>query len=140
MPMENDNSHGANVVVTAEQSTKINETDVRLPENRQSGVVSDAGSGSEKGEEGVETSVAVAVEDSGSNLVGELPPRSSSARVPFTNLSQIDADLALARTLQEQVGWVFLSFPSVCLGFLCVLGYFDAVRVFFVAYSHGYAE
>lgn len=29
--------------------------------------------------------------------------RQSSTRVPFTNLSQVDADLALARTLQEQV-------------------------------------
>lgn len=27
----------------------------------------------------------------------------SSSRTPFTNLSQVDADLALARTLQEQV-------------------------------------
>jgi len=26
-----------------------------------------------------------------------------SSRTPFTNLSQVDADLALARTLQEQV-------------------------------------
>lgn len=110
MPMENDNGHATNVVVTAEQATKISETEVRLPENRQSGVVSDAGSGSERGEQGEgETAVAVAVtvEESGSNLVGELPPRSSSARVPFTNLSQIDADLALARTLQEQVALSF---------------------------------
>ncbi|WCJ40063.1 RING/U-box superfamily protein [Euphorbia peplus] len=30
------------------------------------------------------------------------PPRQPSARTPFTNLSQVDADLALARTLQEQ--------------------------------------
>ncbi|OAY37444.1 E3 ubiquitin ligase BIG BROTHER-related isoform X1 [Manihot esculenta] len=30
------------------------------------------------------------------------PPRHSSRRTPFTNLSQVDADLALARTLQEQ--------------------------------------
>ncbi|CAH2053266.1 unnamed protein product [Thlaspi arvense] len=102
MPMENDNGHAGNVVVTAEQATKVTETDGRLPENRPSGVISDAGSGSEKGEDGVETAVAVAVEESGSNLVADLPPRSSSARVPFTNLSQIDADLALARTLQEQ--------------------------------------
>ncbi|XP_021890765.1 E3 ubiquitin ligase BIG BROTHER-related isoform X1 [Carica papaya] len=29
-------------------------------------------------------------------------PNRSSSRTPFTNLSQIDADLALARTLQEQ--------------------------------------
>ncbi|KFK39312.1 hypothetical protein AALP_AA3G228600 [Arabis alpina] len=91
MPMENDNSHAANVVLTAEQATKVNDSDGRL--------TGDAGSGSEKGEEVVETAV---LEDNGSNLVGDLPPRSSSARVPFTNLSQIDADLALARTLQEQ--------------------------------------
>ena len=30
-------------------------------------------------------------------------PRQPSSRTPFTNLSQVDADLALARTLQEQV-------------------------------------
>ncbi|XP_010487949.1 PREDICTED: E3 ubiquitin ligase BIG BROTHER-related-like isoform X2 [Camelina sativa] len=108
MPMENDNGHASNVVVTAEQATKINETEVRLPiENRQTGVVSDAGSvgNSERGEQGdgeTAVAVAVAVEENGSNLVAELPPRSSSARVPFTNLNQIDADLALARTLQEQ--------------------------------------
>lgn len=30
------------------------------------------------------------------------PPRQQSTRVPFTDLSQVDADLALARTLQEQ--------------------------------------
>lgn len=105
--MENDNGLAGNVVVTAEQAAKVSETDGRLPENRQTVVVSEAGSASDKGEEGVEATavaVAVAVEDSGSNLVGDLPPRSSSARVPFTNLSQIDADLALARTLQEQVG------------------------------------
>ncbi|KAJ0257990.1 hypothetical protein HA466_0068680 [Hirschfeldia incana] len=43
-------------------------------------------SGSKKGEEGPKTVVAVAVDDeSGSNFVRELPPRSSSARgkVPF---------------------------------------------------------
>ncbi|KAJ4894078.1 E3 ubiquitin ligase BIG BROTHER-related [Raphanus sativus] len=104
MPMENDKDHGVNVVVTAEQASKVNDsTDVRLPENLQTGVVSDSGGGSEKGDESVvDTAVAVAADESGSNSVGELPPRSSSARVPFTNLSQIDADLALARTLQEQ--------------------------------------
>ncbi|XVE66366.1 hypothetical protein DITRI_Ditri08aG0074900 [Diplodiscus trichospermus] len=32
----------------------------------------------------------------------EVAPRQSSTRTPFTNLSQVDADLALARTLQEQ--------------------------------------
>lgn len=31
------------------------------------------------------------------------PPVPQSSRTPFTNLSQVDADLALARTLQEQV-------------------------------------
>ncbi|KAF3528213.1 hypothetical protein DY000_02042313 [Brassica cretica] len=102
MAMEKDNNdHASNVAVTAEQATKINDADARSPENRQTGVVSESGSGSsEKGEEGAETAVD---DESGSNSVGELlPPRSSSARVPFTNLSQIDSDLALARTLQEQ--------------------------------------
>lgn len=111
MAMEKDNNdHASNVAVTAtaEQATKINDADARLPpENRQTGVVvSESVTGSEKGEEGAEAAVSVAVDDDesgGSNLVGELPPRSSSARVPFTNLSQIDSDLALARTLQEQV-------------------------------------
>lgn len=103
MPMENDNDHAANVVLTAEQASKVSDTAVRLPENLPTGVVSESGGGSEKGEEAVETAVAEDVDESGSNTVGELPPRSSSARVPFTNLSQIDADLALARTLQEQV-------------------------------------
>ncbi|KAH7521168.1 hypothetical protein FEM48_Zijuj07G0004700 [Ziziphus jujuba var. spinosa] len=35
-----------------------------------------------------------------------------SSRTPFTNLNQVDADLALARTLQEQVPIFFLS-PSI---------------------------
>ncbi|KAG5415714.1 hypothetical protein IGI04_003281 [Brassica rapa subsp. trilocularis] len=112
MAMEKDNNDlASNVAVTAEQATKINDADARSPENRQTGVVPESGSGSsEKGEEGAETAAeAVDDDESGSNSVGELlPPRSSSsARVPFTNLSQIDSDLALARTLQEQV-WLFL--------------------------------
>ncbi|KAE8668299.1 E3 ubiquitin ligase BIG BROTHER-related [Hibiscus syriacus] len=32
----------------------------------------------------------------------EQAPRQSSTRTPFTNISQVDADMALARTLQEQ--------------------------------------
>ncbi|KAJ0264519.1 hypothetical protein HA466_0028560 [Hirschfeldia incana] len=100
MPMENGNDHATNVVLTAEQASKVNDTNVRSPENLPTRVATDSGGGSEKGYESVET--AVAVDESGSNSVGELPPRSSSERVPFTNLSQIDADLALARTLQEQ--------------------------------------
>lgn len=32
----------------------------------------------------------------------------SNSRTPFTNLSQVDADLALARTLQDQV-YLYLS-------------------------------
>lgn len=43
------------------------------------------------------------------------PNAPQSSRTPFTNLSQVDADLALARTLQEQVPElsfvVSLSFP-----------------------------
>lgn len=49
---------------------------------------------------------------------------SSTIRTPFTNLSQVDADLALARTLQEQVS-LFLSpdnlygiFGSFCLNIM----------------------
>ncbi|CAN0909046.1 E3 ubiquitin ligase BIG BROTHER-related [Linum grandiflorum] len=34
--------------------------------------------------------------------LGLAPARNSPGRTPFTNLSQMDADLALARTLQEQ--------------------------------------
>ncbi|OWM63127.1 hypothetical protein CDL15_Pgr008043 [Punica granatum] len=34
---------------------------------------------------------------------GNTPNRTSSSRTPFTGLSQVDADWALARTLQEQV-------------------------------------
>ncbi|KAJ0265522.1 hypothetical protein HA466_0017940 [Hirschfeldia incana] len=76
----------------------------RLPEDRQTSVVSEAGSGSEKGEEDAETAVAVAVNDeSESNLVREPPPGSSSARAPFSNLSIINSNFAVARTLQEQV-------------------------------------
>jgi len=81
MAMEKDNNdHATNVAVTAEQATKINDADVRSPENRQTGVVSESGSGSsEKGEEGAETAMG---DESGSNSVGELLPlRSSSARV-----------------------------------------------------------
>ncbi|CAH8385212.1 unnamed protein product [Eruca vesicaria subsp. sativa] len=96
MPMDKDTDLPTNLAVSAEQPTKINDADARLPENLQTGVVSDPGS--EKVEEGAETTVAVDVDESGSNSV----PRSSSGRVPFTNLSQIDSDLALARTLQEQ--------------------------------------
>ncbi|CAN0909047.1 E3 ubiquitin ligase BIG BROTHER-related [Linum grandiflorum] len=37
--------------------------------------------------------------------LGLAPARNSPGRTPFTNLSQMDADLALARTLQEQDTW-----------------------------------
>ncbi|KAL0693859.1 hypothetical protein Bca4012_061039 [Brassica carinata] len=61
MATEKDNNHASNVTVTAEQATKINEAHCwRIVKN---GVVSEAGSGSEKGEEGAETTVAVAVDD-----------------------------------------------------------------------------
>jgi len=39
-----------------------------------------------------------------------------SSRTPFTNLSQVDADLALARTLQEQVS---LSHSGFVFSVLC---------------------
>ncbi|KAJ0037923.1 hypothetical protein Pint_23208 [Pistacia integerrima] len=40
--------------------------------------------------------------NTGSNLNQDQQQMPSRARTPFTNLSQVDADLALARTLQEQ--------------------------------------
>lgn len=48
-------------------------------------------------------------------------PNRSSSRTPFTNLSQIDADLALARTLQEQVITPFSFFVCVLI---LILGVF----------------
>ena len=47
-----------------------------------------------------------AAEDPNPNS-NQAPPRQSS-RTPFANLSQVDADLALARTLQEQVRHLFV--------------------------------
>jgi len=38
---------------------------------------------------------------------GSAPNPRQPSRTPFTNLSQVDADLALARTLQEQVSLFF---------------------------------
>ncbi|GFZ00342.1 RING/U-box superfamily protein [Actinidia rufa] len=45
-----------------------------------------------------------AIEEQGqvSSEIGNQILQSSTTRTPFTNLSQVDADLALARTLQEQ--------------------------------------
>jgi E3 ubiquitin-protein ligase BIG BROTHER-like protein len=43
------------------------------------------------------------------------PQSQTSGRTPFTNLSQVDADLALARTLQEQVSFFFSMFLSFLL-------------------------
>lgn len=37
----------------------------------------------------------------------------SRTRTPFTNLSQVDADLALARTLQEQVKALIFNYFSL---------------------------
>ena len=45
------------------------------------------------------------------------PNAPQSSRTPFTNLSQVDADLALARTLQEQVLKLSLSFKFVSSSF-----------------------
>ncbi|KAK6931742.1 hypothetical protein RJ641_003535 [Dillenia turbinata] len=42
------------------------------------------------------TALGTEASDAGSNPV-------QTRRTPFTNLSQVDADLALARTLQEQL-------------------------------------
>ncbi|XP_010541856.1 PREDICTED: E3 ubiquitin ligase BIG BROTHER-related [Tarenaya hassleriana] len=85
-----------------DRTSKMTETDGRLPENRENG---DSGvSGDRTGSGGEESEAAAAMAENGSNSVAEQeqPRQAASARVPFTNLSQIDADLALARTLQEQ--------------------------------------
>lgn len=42
MAIEDDNDHASNVGVTVEQATEINEADVCLPEDLQTGVVSGA--------------------------------------------------------------------------------------------------
>lgn len=57
----------------------------------------------------------------------EQPPRQSSTRTPFTNLSQVDADLALARTLQEQVK-IFNFFFCLALKFIHFKKYFFFYR------------
>lgn len=53
-------------------------------------------------------------------------PRQSSRRTPFANLSQVDADLALARTLQEQVHFFtnFILFYFFCCCYTKDLGFF----------------
>lgn len=93
------NTDGGNIV---ERGSKMTETDGRLPENRLNG--GGGGSGDRIGSGGEEGEAAASVPENGSDSVAEheQPRQSSSSRVPFTNLSQIDADLALARTLQEQ--------------------------------------
>lgn len=47
-------------------------------------------------------------ESNAAAVVGNENEDSRQTRTPFTNLSQVDADLALARTLQEQVSTSFL--------------------------------
>lgn len=42
-------------------------------------------------------------EGNAANSDSPAPEPSTAARVPFTSLSQVDADMALARALQEQV-------------------------------------
>jgi E3 ubiquitin-protein ligase BIG BROTHER-like protein len=56
------------------------------------------------------------------------PQSQTSGRTPFTNLSQVDADLALARTLQEQVSFFFSMFLSFFIemdSFLSFLGLYN---------------
>jgi E3 ubiquitin-protein ligase BIG BROTHER-like protein len=56
------------------------------------------------------------------------PQSQTSGRTPFTNLSQVDADLALARTLQEQVSFFFSMFLSFFIEmdwFLSFLGLYN---------------
>lgn len=67
-----------------DQGSKIANTDENPSNNTQSPVDSSLIS-------------AVAVENGNPNRPSAAP------RTPFTNLSQVDADLALARTLQDQV-------------------------------------
>jgi len=42
-------------------------------------------------------------ENDAANTDSPAPEPSTAARVPFTSLSQVDSDMALARALQEQV-------------------------------------
>ncbi|KAB5556623.1 hypothetical protein DKX38_007532 [Salix brachista] len=50
-------------------------------------------------------------------------PQRQTSRTPFTNLSQEDADLALARTLQEQVSFFsFFSIPIFLLKWIYIFG------------------
>ena len=67
----------------------------------------------------------------GSLDMAQSPPAvaRASSRTPFTNLSQVDADLALARTLQEQVRPFFFSsgsflFRVMVVCSLCLLGFY----------------
>jgi len=68
------------------------------------------------GEEHMAEQVEAEEEEDREADVGEGEPTGSAlnprqpTRTPFTNLSQVDADLALARTLQEQVSLLFVVF------------------------------
>ena len=42
-------------------------------------------------------------ENNAANIDSPAPELSTAARVPFTSLSQVDSDMALARALQDQV-------------------------------------
>lgn len=62
--------------------------------------------------------------DAEQNPSGNLPNGGDDAangrrRTPFTDLSQIDADLALARTLQEQVSFLGLVLVSITILIRC---------------------
>lgn len=69
------------------------ENPINLPTNNTSAIPAPVAEESREGEFGATTNVNQGAQ-------GGCQP---SRRTPFTDLSQIDADLALARTLQEQV-------------------------------------
>lgn len=65
-------------------------------------------------------------ENNPANTDTPVPEPSTAARVPFTSLSQVDSDMALARALQEQV--IFSLNSTRCLG-LSSTQYFYLARV-----------
>lgn len=62
-------------------------------------------------------------EDNNNIINGDTNNEGRQSRTPFTDLSQVDADLALARTLQEQVSIYILYLYLLSFYFLvvCVL-------------------
>lgn len=67
-------------------------------------------------------------EDEGEEATRSAPTSQQPSRTPFTNLSQVDADLALARTLQEQVSLLF----SILILFFLLSILFLLISIFHV--------